>query len=257
LGEGANPLAPPAGVPEEELDRLYHGGAEEFTSSRNALAKQLRDEGEGEAADWVKGLAKPSRAAWLVNQLSVRKPDEVKGLLDAAEELRELQQALLEGDADRDRLREATAREREAAAALLETARAIGREHKVGAQILDRVGETLLAAAADPELARVIELGRLTREQRATGFGAAATAAPPRAKPAKKKSKAEQARERRQQAGTQKRRKAAERKLAAAQKRVERERAAAERAREALEDREAKLREALSAERDARSELES
>ena len=67
----SSPIDPPAGVPAEELDRLFHGPLEEFTAGRNELAKSLRADGKGEAADWVKALKKPTRAAWLVNQLAV------------------------------------------------------------------------------------------------------------------------------------------------------------------------------------------
>ena len=257
MAEQPNPLEPTAGVPDGELDRLYHGALDDFTELRNALARELRDDGEREAADWAKGLTKPSRAAWLVNQLSVRKPAEVKRLLEVAEELRELQQALLEGSADRERLREATEREREATDALLETAQAIGREHKVGAQILDRVDETLRAAAADPEVARAIGLGRLTREQRAAGFGAGVVAVPERPRPGRKKSKAQQDRERRERAEAEKLRRAAERKLAAVEKKLERQRAAVARAREALEATEEKLERAERERSEAERELES
>jgi DNA repair exonuclease SbcCD ATPase subunit len=253
LAERSNPLEPPAGVPEDQLDRLYHGPLEEFTAGRNALAKELRDQDEREAAGWAKALPKPTGAAWLVNQLVARKPREVKRLLEAASKLRELQGALLEGDVDQGRLRKAAAREREAAAALSETAQALGREHKVGPGILDRVAETLQAAAADPEVARAIELGRLAREQRATGFGAA-VAAPAGAKPARKTGKADQARER---AAAEKRRKGAERKLAAAEKQVERRRAAVEKARGALESAEQELEQAEDERSKAERELKS
>ena len=161
--------SPPKGVPEEQLDDLYHGPLEEFTPARNELAKSLRSDGDAEAADWVKGLRKPTRAAWLVNQLAVRKPKEVRRLLDVGEELRAAQEEMLAGSADREKLREAGARERKTIDSLVRTAEAIGREHGVGAQILDRVGETLQAAASDPEVAEAIEKGRLTREQRACG----------------------------------------------------------------------------------------
>ena len=48
----------------------------------------------------------------------------------------------------------------------------------MGAQILTRVGETLQAAAGDPELAEAIERGRVVREQRAASIGLLGTAAP-------------------------------------------------------------------------------
>src|SRR5919106_1791724 len=190
----------PKGVPEESLKELFHGPLDDFTAARNELAKSLRSDGDAEAADWVKGLRKPSRAAWLVNQLAVRKPKDVGRLLKAGRELRAAQEEMLAGAADRETLREAASAEQDAIDSLLGTAEAIGREHGVGAQILTRVEETLRAASGDPEVAEAIEKGLLQREQRA------------------------------------KRRKEPERKLAAAERKLEREQAKLERAREKVEE---------------------
>ena len=227
--------SPPKGVPEEQLNDLFHGPLEEFTPARNELAKSLRSDGDAEAADWVKGLKKPSRAAWLVNQLAARKPKEVRRLLDVGEELRAAQEEMLAGSADRDKLREAGAGERKTIDSLVGTAEAIGREHGVGSQILDRVGETLQAATSDPEVAEAIEKGRLVREQRASGIGMVGTATPkaPARGPKKGERDAAERRARQQEA---KRRKEAERKLAAAEKRLEREQAKLDRARETVEE---------------------
>lgn len=239
--------SPPKGVSDEELNRLFHGPLEEFTPARNDLAKSLRSDGETEAADWVKGLKKPSRAAWLVNQLAVRKPKEVARLLGAGRELRAAQEDMLSGSADREKLREAAGAEQEAIDSLLATGEALGREHGVGSQILTRVEDTLRAASADPEVADAIEQGRLEKEQRAAGIGlvGAATAKPPARGRKKDEREAEQRRARQQQA---KRRKEAERKLAQAEKRLERERARLERSREAVSEAEQSVHEA---ERDA------
>src|SRR4051812_50221970 len=81
MSDPPNPLNPPKGIPPKALDELYHRPLEEFTAARNELAKELRSDGKAEPADWVKGLPKPSRAAWLVNQLSEQKDDEVAELL--------------------------------------------------------------------------------------------------------------------------------------------------------------------------------
>jgi hypothetical protein len=245
---------PPKEVPAKELDRLYHGPLEEFTPRRNELAKSLKDDGEGEASTWVKGLKKPTRAAWLVNQLSQRKPAEVKKLLKVGEELRRGQERLLAGKADPDKLRDTTAREQKAIDALLKTAEAIGREHKAGSQMLDRVGETLQAASSDPEVAEAVELGRLDRERRAAGLGLVGPAAP-RAPAKSKTEKDEQAADRKARQQEVKRRKDAERRVASAEKRVERRRAALEQARDTLEEREGWLREAEQELRDAEREL--
>src|SRR3954453_21727785 len=83
------------------------------------------------------------------------------------------------GSPDRAKMREAAQREQKAIGSLTRAAEAIGGEHGGGAQILTRVGETLQAAAGDPEVAEAIERGRLTREQRAATVGLVGTAAPP------------------------------------------------------------------------------
>lgn len=232
-------IDPPKAVPEDALDRLFHGPLEEFTSARNELAKSLRSDGEAEAADWVKSLRKPSRGAWLVNQLATRKADQVRGLLEVGEELRAAQEEMLAGATDREKLRETARREQEAVDSLLRTADAIGREHGVGAQILTRVGETLQAAAADPELAEAIRRGRVTKEQRAASIGLVRPASAPA--PARKGKREDAAAERRARQQQAKRRKEAERKLDTAERKLERERAKLERAREAVEEAEQRV----------------
>jgi hypothetical protein len=231
----ATAISPPKAVPEKQLDELFHGPLEDFTPARNELAKSLRADSETEAADWVKGLRKPTRAAWLVNQLAARKAKQVAELLEVGRELRAAQEEMVAGATDRAKLREAASRERQAIHSLVQTAGAIGREHGVGGQVLDRVGETLQAASSDPQVAEAIERGRLTREQRAAGIGLVGPATPKA--PARKREKGERdAAERRSRQQQAKRRKEAERKLAAAEKRLERERAKLERARETVEE---------------------
>src|SRR4051812_24690552 len=179
MSDPPNPLNPPKGIPPKALDELYGRPLEEFTAARNELAKELRSDGKAEPADWVKGLPKPSRAAWLVNQLSEQKADEVAELLELGGELRAAQEEMLAGSTDRAKLREAAQREQRTIESLTRAAEAIGAEHGLGAQVLTRVGETLQAAAADPEVAEAIERGRLSREQRAASVGLIGTAGPP------------------------------------------------------------------------------
>jgi hypothetical protein len=238
MAEGSNPLKPPKGVAAKALDELFGAPLEDFTAGRNELAKRLRSDGKGEAADWVKGLQKPSRAAWLVNQLSLRKADQVSELLDLGKDLRAAQEELMAGSPDRDKLREVAQREQRTIDSLTRAAGSIG--DGAGAQILTRVGETLQAAAGDPDVAEAIERGRLTREQRAASVGLIGTAGPP-ARASRKASKDREATERRAHQQQAKARKAAERKLAAAEKKLERERAGLERARDAVEQAEGKV----------------
>ena len=253
--EAAAAAHPPAGIADEELDRLFHGPLEDFTSERNDAAKSLRSEGKDEAAGWVKALRKPTRGAWLVNQLAVRKTEEVDRLLAAGRELRAAQEEMLAGSPDREKLREAAGREREAIDSLLRTAEAIGREHGVGAQILTRVGETLQAASSEPEVAEVIKRGRLTREQRAASIGLVGPATP--AAPARRRTGTEDdAVERRARQQQARRRKDAERALATAEKRLERQRSALDRARESVEEAEQRVHSAELDVNAARRELD-
>jgi hypothetical protein len=174
----------------------------------------------------------------------VRRSDEIAELLEAGRELRAAQEEMLAGSPDRDKLREAARREHEAVASLLRTAETLGREHGVGAQILTRVGETLQAAAGDPEVAEAIEAGRLIREQRAASIGLVGPATPVAPKGKGARAKQREASERRTRQQQAMRRKEAERKLAAAEKRLDRERAKLERAREAVEEAEQRVHQA-------------
>lgn len=244
----SNPLEPPKAVPQDALDDLYGGPLEEFTGSRNALAKEL-------GSDWVKGLAKPSRAAWLVNQLSVSRADEIGELLDLGRELRGAQEEMLAGSADRGRLRDAAQREQRTVDSLTRAAEAIGGEHGVGAQILTRVAETLQAAASDSSVSEAIERGRLTREQRAASVGLIGEATQAQ-RPARKGGRDREDAERRARQQLAKRRKAAERRLAATEKKLKSERAALDRARDAAERAEGRVRAAELDAHAARRELD-
>ena len=112
---GRTSRVPPrlAVVPEldAELNRLYGLPLEEFTPARNELATRLRQAGQGEAAERVRALRKPSVAVWTVNQLARRHPDDVEELLDAGKRLREAQGAALRRKGA-DTVREATSAER-------------------------------------------------------------------------------------------------------------------------------------------------
>jgi hypothetical protein len=236
--------SPPKEVRDDDLDRLYHGPLEEFTSGRNELAKSLRSDGKTEAADWIKGLTKPSRAAWLVNQLAGRKPDEISELLETGRELRAAQEEMLSGSTDRDKLRDVAGRDRRTIDSLLRTAEAIGREHGVGAPVLTRVAETLQAASTDPEVAEAIEAGRLTKEKRAASIGLVGPAAPAKPKGKGSRAKEREAKERRERQQQAKRRKELERKLAAAERRLEAERKKLDRAKDEVMEAERRVHDA-------------
>ena len=237
---GPKTTEPPSGVPENRLDRLFRAPLEEFTPARDELARSLRSDGKTEAADWVKGLQKPTRAAWIVNQVAARNTKAISQLLRASAELREAQDEMLAGSTNHRRLRESAQRERKAIDSLTGTAEQIGGQIGVGQQVLGRVAETLQAAASDPEVAEAIERGRLTREQRAASIGLIGSATPA----ARAKGKDREELIRRADRERAKRRQAAERKLVALEKKLDRERERLERAREAAEEAERRVHEA-------------
>jgi hypothetical protein len=170
-------------------------------------------------------------AAWAVNQALRTQPRKQKALLEAGDALRAAQQKLLDGKGDAAASRSASEAERKAIGELVRVARGLAREGGfLSDAMLDRVRETLHAAATEDEARAEVESARVVREHRAAafagleGFAAAPPAAPRRA--AKKK----------QDAGADKRR-------------AEEERKAAER--EQRRAAQAELKEAKAAERDA------
>lgn len=166
-------VAPPlAAVPdlERELDWLYGVPLEEFTKARNDLASRLKRAHQGEAASAIRSLRKPATVAWAANQLARNEPKQIAALLEAGERMRETQQRTLTGDASADELADATNVERAAIRTLLTSARS-ALEGRATASILDRLGQTLRAAAIDELGRELLERGRLTEELTAVGFG--------------------------------------------------------------------------------------
>ena len=166
----------------DDIDALYGLPLDEFTQARNDLARRLRGERKPEDAAEVAGLRKPTAAAWVVNQLVRERPDEVRALLAAANEIRA---GAEDGDA---RFREAVDRLGRSAREILASSGRTASDH-----VVQEVVTTLRAVAAtEPE---ALETGRLTEGREASGFDALAGAAPKRAssrretKPAKDKAR--------------------------------------------------------------------
>jgi hypothetical protein len=151
-------------------DDLYAVGLERFVAERGALAKALRAEGRRDEAAEVAKLRKPSAAAWAVNQLVRSRGDDVASLWEAGDELRGAQSDLLAGGGDARALREAGDAVRDAVDVLVEAARG-GLGEPLGAATLERVGETLHAAALDEDARAAVAGGRLERELRHVGLG--------------------------------------------------------------------------------------
>ena len=170
-----------AAVPnlESELDGLYALPLEQFTKARNDLATRLRKAHQDDVAAAVRALKKPSTVAWAANQLARDQPKQVDTLLHAAEQLRDAQQRSLGGKASAAEVNDASAAEREALRALLGSARtALGA--RATAPLLERLSQTLRAAAIDETARTLLQRGRLTEEMKAIGFGPLEAVAPVR-----------------------------------------------------------------------------
>jgi hypothetical protein len=181
---------------DEAADELYGLPPGDFTRARDERAKELRSAGERDAATAVKGLRRPTVAAWALNQLSRRRRKDLEELLSAGVDLRAAQEELLAGG-DRSAFQEAAARERDLVANLAADATTLASEAgERGGGLREKVTETLHAAALDEKTAEELRAGRLVREREAIGgfgsmgavgaTGGASTPAPP-AKDAKKR----------------------------------------------------------------------
>jgi hypothetical protein len=160
----------------DEIDRLFELPLDEFTSARNDLAKRLKQQGEAEAAEAVGGMAKPTVAAWAVNQLARREPEPVRGLLNVAARLRNAQERALGGDRAADELRAAQSEEREIIRDLTRRAEAILREadRPASGQTLERVSSILRSAAVADPGREALRAGRLSGDVEVSGFEALA-----------------------------------------------------------------------------------
>ncbi|HEX3317486.1 MAG TPA: hypothetical protein VHR88_05670 [Solirubrobacteraceae bacterium] len=220
---------------DDEVDALYGLPLEEFVPARDGLAKRLRADNRRDEADAVKGLRKPSVAAWAANQVLRARPDERQALLAAGDGLRAAQERLLAGKGDAGAAREAAEAERQAVGDLVAAARGLARAGGFPSDtVLDRVRETLHAAATDEDVRAEVASARLRREHRPAAFGGmegfAAPAAPrphggrerkarSRARPTAERERdreAERAREAERKAAEQERRRAARDELKAA-----------------------------------------
>ncbi len=244
---------------DSQIEELYQLPLDEFTSGRNALAKE-----SGDAS--VKKLEKPNLAAWAVNQLYWRQRKIYDELIKTSGQLRTAHQQLLSGKSTDLRApetfhAEAMRKAKDAIRGILESA---GNSSSDG--VMTPVTETLDA------LPTTDMPGRLTKPLRRTGFealqGVTIAARPakpiaPKAEPAKpaatESERDRKKREADQQAQAMARERlrfaeAAEREAAASLERAKRTLDRAERTRERIEG---ELEEAAVAEKSARKEVAS
>ena len=150
----------------EIADDLYALPLADFTPARDALAKEHKADKELAAA--IKGLRKPSVAAWVVNLLVRRDPDQVDQVLAVGVALRDAQDNL-----DAAQLKEFTKQRRQLTASVTTTARRMAREEgvKTTQTVADQVEATLTAAMLEPDAAKAVRSGLLVTSIAATGLG--------------------------------------------------------------------------------------
>jgi uncharacterized coiled-coil protein SlyX len=150
----------------EIADDLYALPLADFTPARDALAKEHKADKALAAA--IKGLRKASVAAWVVNLLVRRDPDQVDQVLAVGEALRDAQENL-----DATQLREFTKQRRQLTASVTTAARRMAREEGVRTtqSVADQVEATLTAAMLEPDAARAVRSGLLVTSLSATGLG--------------------------------------------------------------------------------------
>src|SRR5437870_3049375 len=109
------------------LEELFRAPPTEFTATRDALAKRLKNDGDPEGAAELKKLRRPPVVAYVLNQLARAHADDVAELVDVGRELARAQRKAVRGETATG-LREAIARQREVVASLTARTSALMKE---------------------------------------------------------------------------------------------------------------------------------
>jgi hypothetical protein len=186
-----------------DADELYGLPLERFVAERGALARSLRAEGRREEAAALTALRKPSVAAWAVNQLVRTQGAAVAELFEAGDALRKAHERVLSGRGEGGTLRAALERERAAVETLIGAARGLlsTNGHELSEAVIERVADTLHAAALDDDARKEVQRATLVRELRHVGLGLAGGT--PAARPARRRAPNEKAKARRQAQATE------------------------------------------------------
>lgn len=229
---------------DEVADELYAVPPEEFIALRTVRQDDAKMAGDRVLAKQIGGLPKPSSAAWACNLLVRAHREEIEGLVELGDLLREAQENLAG-----DELRALNQQRGKLLTALTRQAAALARDngHPVSTAVSTQVEETLRAGMSDLEAGRALLSGRLTSAMSYSGMGTTIsrpdlrlvrTPEPAVPAPARKPAKADA--EERRRAREEEARRAAEekrrRELDHARQAAEEAAAAAEEARAAVEE---------------------
>ena len=146
---------------------LYGLRPDRFTAARTAAALEARDAGDKALAAEIKGLRRPTVAAYVVNLLARDRAELVEQVVSLGEALREAQ-ASLQGDA----LRELSRQRRQLVAAVAQEARtlATAKGQNVTDSVVRQVEDTLNAAMTAQEAADAVSSGLLAQPLSSTGL---------------------------------------------------------------------------------------
>jgi hypothetical protein len=147
-------------------DQLYAADPAEFTDRRADLVAQARADGDKATARAIGALRRPTRAAWVVNQLARADPDAIDRLSGLGDELRAAEQAL-----DGGQLRELSQTRRELLAELTRQALDDAGVADPPDALVQEVTGTLGAAVADPQVAAQVGRAQLAKAVQPAGFG--------------------------------------------------------------------------------------
>jgi hypothetical protein len=161
---------------DEVADELYGLPPGDFVATRNARAKEAKSAGDRDLAAAITALVKPTKVAWLANQLVRQRRDDVQPLLELGAGLREATASLSGED-----LRRLTKQQHQLVHALVQQARSLA-GGPVTEDVADGVDKTLRAALADDDLAAQLLQARLTDGLAFAGFGGSTGPVPVRPK---------------------------------------------------------------------------
>jgi hypothetical protein len=147
-------------------DQLYAADPAEFTDRRSDLVAQARADGDQAAARAIGALRRPTRAAWVVNQLARADPDAVARLGRLGDDLRAAESAL-----DGGKLRELSQTRRKLLGQLTRQALDEAGVTDPPDALQQEVTGTLSAALADPQVAARVGQAQLAKSVQPAGFG--------------------------------------------------------------------------------------
>ena len=155
---------------EAVVDELYAAPPSSFTSLRTDAVKEARGRGDRELAKAIGALRKPTRSAWVLNQLVRSSPASLDELASLGKALRSAEKDMRASDlrrlsAQRNELVEAMGRSALEAAGLSDA--------DADADMRREVQETLTASLADPSVFDALRTGALVKPAVWSGFGVA------------------------------------------------------------------------------------